>query len=272
MRVHSIRSERLPGLWHLSAAPGGGVESIELPILTAEVDRLPGQLAGLLLAADLQGMAPVATLDGASDLLGIALADHMVQLADAGEAPPASELGVLLAGDLFSAPQADKRGATGDVRPVWLAFRSEMRWVAGVAGNHDLFGKDGERQRFASQQGIYWIDGQVVEVDGLRIGGVGGIIGTSGKPGRREEEDFLSVLESVLAQRPEILVLHQGPSGPGDGQSGHESVKAALEARSDGPLVICGHVHWPQPLAELRSGVQVLNVDGTALVLQRFAG
>ena len=36
----------------------------------------------------------------------------------------------------------DKRGGSGDVTGVWLAFADIFQWVAGVAGNHDTFGPD----------------------------------------------------------------------------------------------------------------------------------
>jgi hypothetical protein len=39
-------------------------------------------------------------------------------------------------------------GATRDVRSVWRAFAADFRWVAGVAGTHDLFGKPPEREQF----------------------------------------------------------------------------------------------------------------------------
>jgi hypothetical protein len=50
----------------------------------------------------------------------------------------------ILAGDLYSAPGGDVRGATGDLRSVWSAFADAFAWVVGVAGNHDLFGSERE--------------------------------------------------------------------------------------------------------------------------------
>ena len=44
------------------------------------------------------------------------------------------ELCVVVAGDMFAADDASRRGATGDVRSVWRALRDCSRGVAGVAG------------------------------------------------------------------------------------------------------------------------------------------
>ena len=47
---------------------------------------------------------------------------------------------------------------------------------------------------------------------------------------------------------------------------GSTAVTDALANESD-PLVICGHVHWDDPLGTLPSGAQVLNVDSRAVLL-----
>jgi len=60
-------------------------------------------------------------------------------------------------------------------------------------------------------------------------------------------------------------VLHEGP-GASKAQRGNLDVTAVVAAGGT-LLTICGHVHWPEPLAEVAQGVQVLNVDGRALVL-----
>jgi hypothetical protein len=40
-------------------------------------------------------------------------------------------------------------------------------------------------------------------MDGLRLGGVGGIIGDPCKPRRKTEKRFLELLEGVLRQQPD---------------------------------------------------------------------
>ncbi|MDV7390080.1 hypothetical protein RZS08_01950, partial [Arthrospira platensis SPKY1] len=112
-------------------------------------------------------------------------------LAELAVIPALDRCGALLAGDLYAAPGADKMGATGDVRPVWRAFARHLRWVAGVAGNHDLFGDRGAQAGLAREPGLHLLDGDAVTLDGLRIAGVGGICGRPGKPNRRPPEAFL---------------------------------------------------------------------------------
>ena len=268
MRILSLDPTPHQAWSYLSAASRGGSELRELPLLRASVDVLPADLEALLVLSDLQGMAPHEASDGAAQLLGEVLAEELALLGDLGELPHPHHVGILLAGDLYSDPSAAVRGASGDVRSVWRAFAERFRWVAGVAGNHDTFGTPRERERFQQMDGIHLLDGEVREVDGLRVGGVGGIIGRADKPGRREEEAFLALLREVLRPRPDVLVLHQGPDDPAREQRGSPGIREVLGGE-DAPLVVCGHAHWDEPLAELPSGVQVLNVDGRAVWLRR---
>ena len=268
MKILSLDEQSIYQLPYTSAASGGGVETRVLPLVVARVDQLPEALGGLLLTSDLQGVAPSSDEGGALALLGEVLAHDLRGLAEADLIPASGQLGVLLAGDLFSSPGGDKRGATGDVRPVWTAFGREARWVAGVAGNHDLFGTERDRERFVARSGAHLLDGAVVELDCLRIGGVGGIIGNPNKPARRSTEDFLEVLERVLAQRPDIVVLHEGPDDPSAGAMGNPDIRELLKSTDEELLVICGHSPWRHPLAQLSDGTQVLNVHERAILLQ----
>lgn len=65
----------------------------------------------------------------------------------------------------------------------------------------------------------------------------------------------------------DILVCHEGPSGPGSGgaQLGHPGVRALVE-RHRVPLTLCGHVHWDQAVARTERGA-ILNVDARVVVL-----
>jgi hypothetical protein len=240
----------------------------ELPILSGTVDALPGELMGLLVTSDLQGVAPLPSEGGALALLGQVLAEHLAGLAEAGELPPLRQIGVLLAGDMYSSPGGDQRGATGDVRRVWQAFTERFRWVAGVGGNHDLFGTQRERERFTTLPGVHFLDGTAAELDGLRIGGVSGIIGNPKKPGRRDEETFFDMLDRALFSRPELLVLHEGPDVPRTRRPGTARIRELIEVARRDLVVICGHAHWHEPLAQLDSGCQVLNVDARAVLLR----
>lgn len=79
-------------------------------------------------------------------------------------------------------------------------------------------------------------------------------------------------LELVLLERPDVLVLHQGPSIEGVSRKSSESVAGLLQRASHPPaLCVCGHDHWARPLVDLPSGTRVLNVDHRVVILQRAA-
>jgi 3',5'-cyclic-AMP phosphodiesterase len=225
----------------------------------------------LVVASDLQGVAPLPSDGGAMHLVGEVLAEELAALARAGVLPASARTGVLLCGDLYSSPDADERGATGDVRTVYRAFAREHRWVAGVAGNHDTFGQTpDEVERFRGEERTFVLDDELVELDGLRLGGVGYIIGNPRKPGRRDERAFVRAIRDVLDEDPEILLLHHGPDAQRGVLRGHPEVRRALDGpQADGLLVLCGHVYWPEPMTVLRSGAQVLNADSRVVILER---
>jgi Icc protein len=248
--------EVLADMPYLCARSGGGTEVARLELLGAQVDRLPQGLDGLLVTSDLQGMAP-SRWAGEAVLLGCALAEQLLDWERERLIPRLERLGVVLAGDLFSAPGADKRGATGDVRPVWEAFRQVgCGRVSGVAGNHDTFGRSRDRDV---------LDGEVTDWGGVRLGGVGGVLGHKDKPGRRPPAVFQDLLRGVLDCSPDVLILHQGPPGQGRRQPGTPLIDEMLGDYAG--VVICGHEHWNEPLAERGAG-QVLNVDARAVLLR----
>lgn len=269
MWIDAIDAEPVDVLRYLNAARGGGTEVARLPLVRARVRGLPAALDALILASDLQGIVP-GSWGGEATLLGIAVASWCASLAEDDRLPRADRIGVVLAGDLYSVPAADKRGGYGDVAPVWQAFAHRFRWVVGVAGNHD----DVSRLERRIPPGVHLLDGAVTELDGLRIGGVGRIAGNPGKPGRRDEEEQLVLLDLVTEARPDVLVLHEGPPGVlpmgergGTRQPGNPEVAERL-ARHPVPFTACGHVRWDEPLAALGAG-QVVNLEGRVVVATR---
>jgi Icc-related predicted phosphoesterase len=269
MRIETIDTSPFHTFPQQIAAGGGRTMTCPVNIYRGTVQGLPGSLDAVLVASDLQGVAALPTEEGVTRLVGEALAEHLAKLADEGRIPPLSKVGVVLAGDLYSSPSADERGASGDVRPVWRAFAARHRWVVGVAGNHDRFGSTSEeRELFQAEPAIHVLDGECVELDGLRIGGVGGIIGDPAKPARREEKEFLRSLRRVLGETPAVLVMHHGPDAKRGELRGHSAIRQALD-RSGELLVICGHVYWSEPTTDLRGGAQVLNADGRVVLLER---
>jgi Icc-related predicted phosphoesterase len=167
-------------------------------------------------------------------------------------------LGILLAGDFYANEGADKLGSSGEVREVWRAF-AKCRWTAGVLGNHDRLKEPVE--------GTTLLDGHVVELDGLRIAGIGGIVGKAGRLLRRDLKSYLETLDQVLSREPHILVLHESPAGDSPEFRGNPHIGELL-GRSAPTLVVCGHCRWPSPLKELTNGTQILNVDSRLCILR----
>jgi len=256
MRLIDLDPQPFFRLRYLNAARGGGTESAFLPFQRGTVEGLPTALQALVVMADLQGIVPDPMTREAM-LLGVAVVDALDALAMDGQVPPLSSCGAVLAGDLFSVPEANKRGGFGDVAPVWRACARSFRWVAGVAGNHDDVRSV---QHLANAE---LLDGNVVERDGLRIGGVGLVSGNPAKAGRRAEAAQLERIELTLLDEPNVLVLHEGPSA-GDFE-GHPAIAVLLTAPE--VLSIFGHVPWPAAAADVPG--QLLNVHERVLVLTR---
>ena len=262
--IERIEATLVGELRYLNAAPRGGTTTARLPLARARLAAdawTAGELDAIVACSDLQGV--VRGRGDASQLLGVAVAEWLDELADDGVLPPVARTGVILAGDLYSVPGADKRGGFGDVRDVWAAFAERFAWVAGVSGNHD----DVSRVRGIADN-AHLLDGEVALLDGVRIGGVGGIVGNPEKRCRRSEEDFLHALDGVIDRGADIVVLHEGPHGADDHQRGNAAIRATLEA-GEVPFTICGHAHWSDPLARIEATGQILNVDARVVVLLR---
>jgi hypothetical protein len=262
MQVTGDELTTVTGLAYRQARSGGGTESVRLPVHRLAVTRVPDGCEAVLVAGDLQGVAP-SPLQGASVLLGVALAEHLAGWAEQGLVPPPDRLVVVLAGDLYSAPTADVRGASGDVADVWLAFAAAgCRLVTGVLGNHDVLAPS---DLAGLDPAPTPLDGDAVVHAGVRFAGVSGIIGDPARPGRRAERDQLARLDRALATAPDLLVLHEGPAGARPDQRGN-AVLGERVRQAAPPLTVCGHVHWPEPLSMLGGG-HVLNVDSRVVLL-----
>lgn len=233
------------------------------------MDRLPDGIDAIVVTADLQARECVL---GAASLPARLLGEVLPQLLIEEVFPlleleDSSRIAAFLAGDFYTLPGLEKRGGTGDVSSVWQAFSDRFAWVAGVAGNHDLFGPKQET-RLQPHDSMHYLDGDVVELAGLRIGGIGGIIGKPSKPQRRQEMDYFQTLERILSQKVDVLITHEGPCGIDAGQQGDFRIRDCLEQYAP-CLVIRGHKHWPYPLAQLPSGLQILNVDKQVVILTK---
>ena len=269
MQILSIDNSPFHEIAYENVSPGRQIVPATLQLFRATVDSLPPDLNAILATSDLQGREARSKANGDPRLLGELLAEDIAILSELGELPPLDGVGVILAGDLFARPGMTRRGGSGDVRHIWRAFAKQCRWVAGVAGNHDVFSDKPsvpDFQAFTREPGINFLDGTSVNLDGLRIAGVSGIVGNPRKPFRREEESLADAVLDAVATEPDILVLHDGPDVPAAGLMGWPSIREVLEAGRR-QFVIRGHAHWNTPLATLGNGTQVLNVDALAVLL-----
>jgi len=268
MRAQHIDAEPLHQFPYLNAAPrraGARTLRARLPLHRGVATGLPKDVDAVLVTSDLQGISLHRDAAGQRILLGVELAELLAEMGDEGELPRSERVGVVLAGDLFSSPGGDVRGATGDVREVWLAFAERFAWVVGVRGNHDTFGRPKEQRCFEATPGVNLLDeGEIRTLGGIRFGGVGGIVGHKRKVARKTESEFDAALERLLEDDAEVVILHEGPPGNGRKQRGRQGVLDVLG--TERRTVICGHAHWDTPLAE-HGALQVLNVDARALLL-----
>ncbi len=266
MQIINLAQEPTQWLHYLKAAPGGGSQFDKLPIMLGRAEGLPKGVDALLCIGDLQGRAVAPFGGGEALLLGEALASFMVELGDIGVWPTADRIGVLIMGDLYSAPLSNRRGATGDVRAVWRAFARSFAWVVGVAGNHDTFGSEDQRLKLFDDPRLNLLDGDLINRGGVKIGGVSYISATRRlhKGGRRSLEEQLELISAVVAEAPDVLLLHEGPKGEGS----HRVVSSEISTfTAEVPLVICGHSPANQALW-LNGLGQVLNVHERAILLQ----
>lgn len=272
MRITNNPGEIVHSIDYQHAEPGGGISERRLDVLACATEGLPDALEGLVCTSDLQGREVPSAPGREPRLLGVLAAEELQLLSEMGALPDARQLGVLLAGDFYAAPDLSARGVSGDVTEVWRAFDRRFRWIAGVAGNHDQFPAGaGRPPGHPGDAGGFDLDDRVVALAGVRVAGVGGIIGRIGKPNRRPESEFRRVLQNVLSARPDVLVLHNGPDVPESGAPGSSLVRHCL-LESPPCLVVCGHCYWRDPIRTLPNGTQICNVDSRVVVLRRQQG
>lgn len=259
---HTLRYENV--------SPNRLVATEELPLTEAFVDGLPSGLDAIVATADLQGHVRDVKGDNTLQLLGEHLAEELEVLAGLGKLPPLQNIGVILAGDMYARPSQDRRGGSGDVRTVWQAFANRCRWVAGVAGNHDMFSPTWSLpplQQFKKRPKIHLLDGDCIELDGLKIAGLSGVVGNPKRPFRRLEPNFAVEIARLAALAPDVLVMHDGPDAEGTNLRGWPLFREVLE-NSRPTLVIRGHAHCPTPLVNFVNGSQVVNVDSRVIVFR----
>lgn len=235
-----------------------------LPFHRARIRGLPDALDAIIATSDLQGIGALAPQSKCAVLLGELLAFEIARLRNRGTLPNRDRTALVLAGDLH--PRADEM----DVTQIWLALGEECRWVAGVAGNHDLLNScataDAAR-KVLHPPDFCFLDGDVASIDGLTIGGMSGAVCGHGI-WAREERDFAALLSQLASHSPDLLVSHDGPNVAGTDLAGWPCLRRALE-NAPPTLLIRGHDHWQSPFAYLSNGTQVLNAESRVVVLER---
>lgn len=242
-------------LTYLDAAAGGGCVRKELPFLRGQVRGLPPGAPALVAMADLQGRTR--TGPAPETLVGCAVAAALPAIHTAAGLPAPHACVGLLAGDFYTVPDAARRGGTGDVTAVWQHTAGCFRSRVGVRGNHDLFSAPPPPE---------CLEGGWVDVAGLRIAGVSGIIGQPTRENRHRADDFAALLATVIAARPHVLVLHPSPSIDAT-HRGDDVVRQTLERLDYAGLVITGHLHWPQRVQTVGRAT-VLNVHEAVVTLE----
>jgi 3',5'-cyclic-AMP phosphodiesterase len=239
-----------------------------LPFYRAIVDGLPEGLDVIIATGDLQGTEQTSDSSRSSRLLGEVLASEIKVLRTRGLLPSADRTAAVLAGDFQ--PRADE----GDIRAVWFALADVCRWVAGVAGNHDTFGSDGSAWNvlFATDRSeLHFFDENTTTLDGLKIGGISGIVGTQIGRWIRTESEFAAAISRLANRGLDLLISHDGPNVAGTALTGWPSIRQALESAQP-TILVRGHDFWASPLAILNNGTQILNVDERVVVMCRGAG
>lgn len=255
MRITDLHAQPFHFTPFLNAGRNGGTVRERLPWLRGTINGLSDALDALLITSDLQRRGPANAPN--KPLLGEVVATEYLQHFARWHLPVPQRVGVLLPGDYYAAPETDKRGVTGDVGAVWQAFAEAFGGVVGVLGNHDTL---------EAGPPACLLDETCANFAGLRVAGVGGIVGNPRRHARKEWPDYVKQLAQALDSDPHILLLHVPPA-INETQPGEHALAKLLGGL--GLLTFCGHVHWDEPLAELQGGGQVLNVDSRVVVLTR---
>lgn len=238
--------------------------SKKLPIYFGDFESNKTSVDFLIICSDLQGMTE---RDGIYKLLGEELPEFLKLLIEVEfNSISNPKIGVLLCGDLFT--NLDKRGASGDVRQVWIKFKEQFNWVVGVAGNHDQFGTVSELKTFKAMDDIFLLHKDVIEIDKLKIGGISGIIGRPDKSNRVEEKEYLQQLKVFLKKDLDILLLHETPDFPNLDYIGNPKIREVLDTYSK-TNICCGHCHWDKTLVELENNSLIMNVDSKVVILKK---
>ena len=198
MRLTGIDPTPFHSLPYWTSAPSRTPCQRELPFFHAKAEGLPNDIGCLVLMSDLQGREYLSDrLEGTERLLGEAVAEELSLLVGLGEIPPIST--VMICGDLYEYPDCRKPGGTGPVEAVFLSLSRVSEEVIAVLGNHDSLAST---TKLPAK--IVVLNGNVVKTNfGLRVGGLGGIIGDPKRHNRH--------MELCIQKRPILLCYMRVP-------------------------------------------------------------
>ena len=236
----------------------------QLPIYLGEFESEKTNIDFLIICSDLQGAIEK---EGEYKLIGEELPEFLKLLIEIeiGEFEN-PKIGVLLCGDLYTS--LEKRGSSGDVRIVWKEFKKQFDWVIGVAGNHDRFGNEIEKEEFKAIENIHLLHKEIKEIDNLKIGGISGIIGRGDKTNRVDEKEYLGNLKKLLNKELDFVLLHETPNYPKLEFIGNEKIREVIEKEGKSNIC-CGHCHWEKTLLELENKSRIMNVVSKVVILKK---
>ena len=211
--------------------------------------------------SDLQGRELNYTTHQPSRLLGFRVIDELQKQIAEGKLPSFKSMGIVIAGDLYSDPQANKRGASGYVYDVWEYCAQHAKWVVGVPGNHDFFSpKKPEKIPRHSTDNITILDENKCTYDEINFAGIAGVAGRSFKPWRKKATKRAKILQQLIAKPTNMLILHECAT-----HNDLEVEKVLKIKQKNYPLIVYGHRHRTIALHNI-GNFQLLNLDGRVVI------
>ncbi len=266
LKIIRINPEPIESIEYFTIPHGAmSTEKFQLPIYVGEIAGLPKSIDSVVVTSDLQG---VCRFEHASDvLLGEVLAESLSLIYEM-YLPQLNihQSWAFLCGDLYA--NLEKRGSSGNPFSVWQAFAQHFAQVIGIAGNHDDFGAD--LNRLKQIENVHFLANDLLQLKGLKIAGLSGIIGRTDKNFRLEEQFYLKEKKKLLRQQPDMLLTHLSPHLAEYGFLGEPQLTRILEKYADN-LVCCGHSHWDtSQVVALKNDTQTLNADSKVFILQAY--
>ncbi|MEM2637148.1 MAG: metallophosphoesterase [Candidatus Korarchaeota archaeon] len=157
---------------------------------------------------------------------------------------------IIIAGDIGA---NEKRSLERkDVEPIYEIFRNRGYNVVGVLGNHD-FVKRPMRHNI--------LHGDVIEIKGLKFGGISGIIGMPWLPGRVSTEDYIHMYLKMI-NTCDVLLTHEPPHLKAFSPSPHRKHISNYIGNNTGKLLLHVYGH----IDPMRYGCMLTKINKTVLL------